>query len=302
MEIGDLKSIPIYKLMSSLGYEPVSRMRGGTQLLYRSPFRDDRHPSFSVSVTKNVWHDYAIGDGGNVIDLAIILNGNCTFHEAAVWLEKQSRSFGFGHVLNIIRDDSNTPVKDTGPLITDVKVTELTSRTLFSYLNTRHIPAEIGARFCREAHYTVRGRAYYGICFQNILGGMEIRNAYFKGCHGIKAPSLIPLSKHSRTDACCIFEGFMDFLSYKTLIQKGYPTLTDNDCIVLNSTSIVGKAVPFIEVYDKAFSFTDNDQAGRIALERIASAMPGKVTSLSDLYLDFNDLNDFLMNERKEKR
>ena len=44
MEIIDLKSIPIDKLMSNLGYEPVSRMRGGTQLLYRSPFRDDRHP------------------------------------------------------------------------------------------------------------------------------------------------------------------------------------------------------------------------------------------------------------------
>lgn len=35
MEIIDLKSIPIDKLMSNLGYEPVSRMRGGTQLLYR---------------------------------------------------------------------------------------------------------------------------------------------------------------------------------------------------------------------------------------------------------------------------
>lgn len=298
MEIEDLKSIPIYKLMSSLGYEPVSRMRGGAQLLYRSPFRDDRHPSFSVSVPKNVWHDYAIGAAGNVIDLAIMLNGNCTFHEAAVWLEMQSRSFGFEPALNMIRNDNVPLIIDTGPQITDVKVTDLTSRALLSYLNTRHIPAEIGARFCREAHYTVRGRAYYGICFQNILGGMEIRNAYFKGCHGIKAPSVIPLSKQNRSDTCCIFEGFMDFLSYKTLIQKGHPTLTDSDCIVLNSTSIVGKAVPFIDVYDKAFSFTDNDQAGRMALERIASAMPGKITSLSDLYLDFNDLNDFLMHEK----
>lgn len=298
MEIIDLKSIPIDKLMSNLGYEPVSRMRGGTQLLYRSPFRNDRHPSFSVSVTKNLWHDYAIGSGGNVIDLAIRMNGNCSFHDAAVWLEMQSRSFGFVPG----RDTSSriiVPIiNDTGPMISDVKVTDLTSRALLSYLQKRHIPIEIGLRFCREAHYTVRGRQFYGICFTNILGGMEIRSAYFKGCHGIKAPSVIPLSKQYHSEACCVFEGFMDFLSYKTLVAKGFPSLIDSDCIILNSTSIVNKAIPFIDIYDKVYTFTDNDLAGRMALDHMASAMPGKVTSLSDLYYDFNDLNDFLMHRK----
>lgn len=89
----------------------------------------------------------------------------------------------------------------------------------------------------------------------------------------------------------------MDFLSFKTLVVKGYPELIDSDCIVLNSTSIVSRAIPFIDVYDKAYAFTDNDFAGRIALERIESAMPGKVTSLADLYYDFNDFNDFLMHK-----
>lgn len=295
MEIDELKSIPIDRLMSHLGYEPVSRMRGGKQLLYHSPFRDDRHPSFSVSVIKNVWQDYATGTAGNVIDLAIHLNGNCSFHDGAVWLEAQARSFGYSPIGGQIRIDNISLMHDTGPEISDVKITDLTSRPLLAYLNTRHIPAHVGTKYCREAHYTVRGRHYYGVCFLNILGGIEIRNAYFKGCHGIKAPSVIPLSKQSRTDTCCIFEGFMDFLSFKTLVQHGFPNLVDSDCLVLNSTSIVGKAIPFIDVYEKAYSFTDNDLAGRIALERITSAMPGKVISLSDMYYDFNDLNDFLV-------
>ena len=90
----------------------------------------------------------------------------------------------------------------------------------------------------------------------------------------------------------------MDFLSYKTLVAKGFPSLIDSDCIILNSTSIVNKAIPFIDIYDKVYTFTDNDLAGRMALDHMASVMPGKVTSLSDLYYDFNDHNDFLMHRK----
>lgn len=297
MEIDELRNIPIDRLLSHLGYEPVNRIRGGTQLLYRSPVRGDRHPSFSVSVVRNVWQDYATGTGGNVIDLAILLNGNCSFHDAAVWLEEQARSIGIGSVGTLSRMETVSFVNETDSVITDVKVTDLTNRALLSYLQSRRIPADIAVKYCREAHYSVRGRHYYGICFLNILGGMEIRNAYFKGCHGAKAPSVIPLSKQSRSEACCIFEGFMDFLSFKTLVAKEFPNLVDSDCIVLNSTTIVSRAIPFINVYEKAFTFTDNDLAGRIALERITSAMPGKITSLSDMYYDFNDINDFLVNQ-----
>jgi hypothetical protein len=302
MEIEELKSIPIDKLLSLLGCEPVNRIRGGTQLLYRSPFRGDRHPSFSVSVVKNVWQDYATGTGGNVIDLAILLNGNCSFHDAAVWLEEQSKALGRGPVGVLSSRETVAFIRETDPVIKDVKVTDLTHRALLSYLHSRQIPMDIGTKYCREAHYSVRGRPYYGICFLNILGGMEIRNAYFKGCHGAKAPSVVPLSKQSRSEACCIFEGFMDFLSFKTLVAKGFPNLFDSDCIVLNSTSIVSRAIPFIDVYDKAYAFTDNDLAGRMALERIESAMPGKITSLSDMYYDFNDLNDFLMHSHGSPR
>ena len=54
----------------------------------------------------------------------------------------------------------------------------------------------------------------------------------------------------------------MDFLSYKVLEESGNSTLvhrTACDCIILNSTSIFQRAVPFIDVYLYAYSFLDND-------------------------------------------
>ena len=57
MEIEQLKQISIPDLLSSLGHEPASRMRGGRQLMYYSPLRGDSNPSFSVSVDRNLWFD-----------------------------------------------------------------------------------------------------------------------------------------------------------------------------------------------------------------------------------------------------
>jgi len=132
----------------------------------------------------------------------------------------------------------------------------------------------------------------------NILGGMEIRSASFKGCHGVKAPSVIQVSKERRTPACCVFEGFMDFLSYMTLWERGDESIVQDvpcDCIVTNSTSLVRKAIPFIDVYQQAFCYFDNDDAGRDAFWKIWSAIGGRAYDMSGRYLGSNDLNDALM-------
>jgi hypothetical protein len=164
-------------------------------------------------------------------------------------------------------------------------------------MSSRAIPDEIAQRYCKEIHYWVQGRQYYSVCFPNILGGLEVRNRSFKGCQGAKGPSIIPLSKERRTDYCCVFEGFFDFLSYKTLEMKGDKEVTQPfpcDCIVLNSTSMVQKTYPFIDVYSKAFCYLDNDDAGWEAFGKLKELMPGKVESCSSRYSSYNDVNDYL--------
>jgi len=299
MEIESLKKIPIPALLSHLGHEPVSRMRGGRQLMYYSPLRGDSNPSFSVSVDKNLWFDFGLSVGGNVIDLAIALKGGCSFHEAAIWLECQSRSAGFGEAPHVVHNSNTNRQRES--VMQSVKVVPLANKSMYSYLSSRCIPQDIGSRFCKEVHYTVRGKQYFGLCFMNILGGMEIRNSFFKGSFGVKAPSIVTIEKEKRTEACCIFEGFMDFLSYKTLertcdreIIQPFPC----DCIVLNSTALVRKATPFIDVYARAFSYLDNDNAGRRALEQLEEVMPGKIESCSDKYQNYNDVNDYLRKNR----
>ena len=302
MKIEELKRIPIWELLSHLGIEPVSKRGGGAQLMYHSPLRPDRNASFSVSTRKNLWMDFGTSRGGNVIDLAIALKGNCTFSEAAAWLEEQASFFRSDiRYRDVSRyDDSHMSRLSGHSDISGMRVEDLTSPRLLDYLESRGISASIGRRYCKEAHYTVRDREYYGVAFMNILGGMEIRSRFFKGCHGVKAPTVVSVEKARRTTSCCVFEGFMDFLSYKVLEERGDREIVQPfpfDCIILNSTSIIQRAIPFIGVYTIAYCYLDNDFAGTQALDTLDLLMPGRIFEMSSRFSSYNDLNDYLMQQ-----
>ena len=307
MKIEELKKIPIWELLSHLGIEPVSKRHGGAQLMYHSPLRPDRNASFSVSTRKNLWMDFGTSQGGNVIDLAIALKGYCTFSEAVTWLEEQARWFHKDILYEDFSryDDAHMSRLSGHSGISNMRVEELTSPRLLEYLESRGIPAAIGQRYCKEAHYTVRDREYYGVVFLNILGGMEIRSRSFKGCHGVKAPSVVSVEKTKRTSCCCVFEGFMDFLSYMVLEEKGVPDIVQSfpyDCIILNSTSIIQRAIPFIGVYHIAYCYLDNDFAGKQAFDTLDLLMPGRIFEMSTRFSPYNDLNDYLMQQPRTWR
>ena len=295
MSIYDLKEIPITDLLTHLGHRPVSRAKGGRQWFYHSPLREDNNASFCVSSDKNLWFDFGTSRGGNVIDLAKALNGECSFKVAASWLEEQSRGFKLDLPLTASIDSSVSLRPDSE--MENVRVSPLTNQSLIGYLWSRGIPANIGRRYCEEVTYDIRGHHFFALCFMNILGGMEIRNPFFKGSYGVKAPSIITLSKTERTPSCCVFEGFMDFLSYLTLLNQYDPVINPvpRDCIVLNSTSMVKKAIPFIQVYDVAFTYLDNDAAGQQAVDTIEAAMVDRTIRMSDRFREFIDLNDYLI-------
>ena len=74
-----IKRYPIAAYLERKGIKPVRRTP--TYALYRSPLRDETHPSFKVDTQKNLWIDYAEGRGGSIIDLCMRLEG-CTLSEA----------------------------------------------------------------------------------------------------------------------------------------------------------------------------------------------------------------------------
>ena len=299
----ELKKIPIIGLLEHLGYHPVKQGSNKNQLMYHSPLREDRIPSFSVSIKKNLWNDYGLGRGGNVIDLAIALNGNCTFRHAAEWLEEQFHTFKHGGNSDSIKDWRaslqfvQNPKRSKECEFRDVAICTLTNPALLSYVLKRGISLDLAVKYCKEVHYTVYNKPYFGICFQNILGGMEIRNPFFKGCYGNKAPSVIPVTKERKTRSCCVFEGFMDFLSYLQLQRSGNIEVVQEetlDYVVLNSTSMVNQAITFLTAYPVVFCYLDNDESGKSAFQQI-NHKHRYAKDMSHRYQGYKDINGYLM-------
>lgn len=67
MTTQEAKQIRIADYLQSLGYTPVKLQ--GNSLWYKSPFRQETEASFKVNTDRNLWFDYGLGRGGNIIAL-----------------------------------------------------------------------------------------------------------------------------------------------------------------------------------------------------------------------------------------
>ncbi|PNE25814.1 hypothetical protein BHU11_10575 [Tannerella sp. oral taxon 808] len=76
--LSTIKRYHITAYLESKGITPIRKL--AAYAMYRSPLRDERHPSFKVDTEKNLWIDYAEGCGGSIIDLYMRLEG-CTLPE-----------------------------------------------------------------------------------------------------------------------------------------------------------------------------------------------------------------------------
>lgn len=92
----------------------------------------------------------------------------------------------------------------------------------------------------------------------------------------------------------CIFEGFMDFLSYLTMKGKEIAP-----CLVQNSVSNLSRAIAYLREngIDSVRAFFDNDQAGRDTLLSLQSAGIN-VEDMSRHYSRYKDLNEYHVAQR----
>ena len=180
-----------------------------------------------------------------------------------------------------------------------MEVVPLSSPALYSYLRQRGINTELAKRECREVRYLTDGKPYFAVGFLNRSGGYEIRNKFFKGC--IAPKDITHIRQEQTRENCCLFEGFMDYLSFLTLRLERCPDRPDldgQDYIVLNSTSNLSKAIRPLGGYGRIHCFLDNDKAGMEAVQELREKYEMRVRDASHIYGDYNDLNDFLCGKR----
>ena len=286
MQLHDIKQVSIVDYLAQTGYKP--KLTKGVNYWYCSPLRAELTPSFKVNAERNQWYDFATGDHGDIIDLVCALQHYSTADAmrrlAALKGVRLAPSFSFGGI---------TPVRSQTPSMELISVQAVKHPKLLLYLSERGLQPSDVSPFLSEVYYRISEKCFFALGFPNDAGGWELRNPYFKGCF---APKAITTIKGTDSHKLQLFEGFIDFLSWRKL----HPEVQD-DSIILNSLTLLPKLIPTLRPYPIIESLLDNDEAGDRATKQLFDAgLP--VKDMRACYAPYKDINEYLILAEQKKQ
>ena len=310
MRADDAKRLPLDRMLSDLGYQPVKSRKNGNELWYTSPFRQENTASLHISRVHHfrlgwiwVWKDF--GDiGGNVLDFAMRYFGISDIAECLQKLDGLSLGKGRSALPSpapsAVRPGNLPQAEPKAQPFTDVRIQPLASPHLLAYLAGRGIPADLAKRYLQQVEYQFDGMPFSAIVFANDQGGHEIRSTgRFKGVLPPKTITLLHPEKLTSGGAIAVFEGFMDYLS--ALVWYGREE-ADTPVLVLNSAVMENAAIEKIQSLGvrRLYLYLDRDTTGRQLAEHFRERLPEvEITDHSRLYAGYKDFSAFLMAKRR---
>jgi DNA primase len=281
-EIQELKSrVSIVEYLTSKGIEPQNQSGGDYH--YFSPLRDEKTPSFVVSLQKNLFNDFG-GIGGDVIRLVQTLE-RLSFPQALDFLQNFS---GSPKTFSLAEKQAQSHEPKTTEI---VSVQHLQNMHLIRYVQSRCISFNTASKYLKEVHYKdlKTNRVFYGLGFANDGGGFAIRTQ--KISRAIEPNGITTIQGTDPTNkALNIFEGFFDFLSALEYYQLSAPT---NTSIVLNSVSHINSVKQLTNQVLTINSFLDNDKAGQAAFKQLASHYKSVLNQSEKLHPNHKDFNEY---------
>lgn len=239
--------------------------------------REEKTPSLFVNFVKNIAFDFGTGKKYDIVSLVQGIK-QCSVSQALEYLSQFNFSFK-EQMYNITRDGSKYKI---------LSISEVKHYALIQYLKERRIENNI--HLLKEIHYKISNKKYFGIGFKNDANGYEVRNKYSKICIGRKDITTIK----NKSNNLRIFEGFMDYLSFKQMEKALKKALSDY--VILNSVTMIFKLEKIIKSYEKIELYFDNDEAGNRATNEVKRLNP-YVEDNRILYQNYKDLNDFIMSK-----
>ena len=285
--------ISLVQYLAHYGFHPVGRT--GNRHQYLSPFRDEKKPSMFVDDEAGLWNDFG-GGGGSIIDLAIELQRLPSVKKALEHLvDFVGNDYLRHNSQNFQKDEILIQGKESG--IKNIRIKPLQHFVLLKYLREeRGIYDTISQKYLRLITYDNRDRKnLFAMGWKNDSGDWELRSAGkqdFKAVTGKKDLTTI----HGGGEQCFLFESMIDFLSI--LVLKNVDHL-DGTVIILNSTSLINRVIPFLESqnFQTIYSLFDNDKAGKDATEKLINSYNHPDIRRQTFYHPHKDVNEYLVDK-----
>ena len=289
MNCKQFNTIKLEEVLQILGHLPTKQNE--KEAWFLNPFANENHASFKLDKRNNIWYLHSEGIGGNNIDF-MMKYLKASVKEVLEWAENQN-FFSFQPQNSIQKQNS---LKQNYQ-ITEIK--EFQNENLKDYLHQRGLSTKVYP-LVKEIHFKMNGKNLYAIGFENLSGGWELRNSFYKGSLLMKDISILNFNNESQNQnetgkRIAIFEGFIDALSFVEMkpFYNGY-------LLVMNSISLLNKTKDHLKNYSEIHLFLDNDKAGEFCKNEILKSFP-KTKNHSEIYALHKDLNDYLKSKKENK-
>lgn len=287
MNAKQINDIPIFNYLKSLNIEPCKQYPG--YAMYLSPLREEIYPSFKVSFKENLWIDFGLSgkNGGTLIDLILCMNPSFSVSDA-IKSVSDNNSFNFSFQQQSIY--TNKPA----PNLEIISIHPLTyNLELCEYVSSRGIDFYLANQYVKAVRYRRSPWLFWAVGNRNEKG-WSLRSEKFKGCTN-QSYSLFT----NNSKKLCVMEGIFDFLSYITLINRGF--IKKSDYLILNSTTNLKSSISVIQKYDYVELYLDRDYSGFCSSKYIKECFSGRSEDKSFLYDGYKDLNQYLISTTIKK-
>jgi DNA primase len=282
------------------------RQRGGTYQC-RSPFTDEKNPSFFVRLVEGHWlfKDYSSGAGGSIFDFVQMKEKLASFAEALAVVRKRVGGEVFCTGEKELREGAAAHEQSASR---GYDVEELYSRfrqensgVCRDYLVGRGIsPPLVDALIGDQTvvHNRYQGRSYCCFAVRDDAGRLKcLDNHAVAGSEkfilGVKSPFSCEWEEVKRAKEVFLCEGIIDYLSVKSLEYSPPPGL-----------ALLGNQLcfdqPLLERAETLVSAMDDDRGGNSAVLDLKERYPEKDVRIYDLE-GRKDPNELLMAARSGK-
>ena len=283
MNCKQFNSVKLEEVLVSLGHHPTKQNE--KEAWFLNPFSKENQASFKLDKRNNVWYLHSEGIGGNNIDF-IMKYLNASVKEVLEWAEKQN--FSSFQPQNSIQKQNSLKQNYQ---ITEIK--ELQNENLKDYLHQRGL-SQVVYPLIKEVQFKIGDKNFYAVGFENLSGGWELRNPFYKGSLLKKDISAIKLNNESHNQnetekRIVVFEGFIDALSFVEM-----KPFFNGNLLVMNSISLLNRTKEYLQNYSEIHLFLDNDKPGEICKNEILKSFP-EAKDHSEIYAIHKDLNDYFV-------
>lgn len=284
MNCKQFNSISLEEVLVSLGHLPTKQNE--KEAWFLNPFSTENHASFKLDKRNNIWYLHSEGIGGNNTDF-MMRYLKTSIKEVLEWAEKQNFS-SFQS-----QKDYHSKSSSLNYSITEIK--ELQNENLKIYLQQRGLSPTVYS-LVKEVHFAIGEKKLYAIGFENLSGGWELRNQFYKGSLLKKDISVVNLNNNLKKNKnVVVFEGFIDALSFVEM-----KPFFNGDLLVMNSVSLLNRTNEFLKNYSEIHLFLDNDKAGETCKNSILKSFP-EAKDYTEIYALYKDLNDYLKSKKENK-